>query len=62
MNYTPAEIDAKYKAFISKRDRQESMIADQGVTEPPEGCTVPLAGSYAHDDPDVHFGIKNQAD
>ncbi len=62
MNYTEAELESKYQAWCAKRAKGEAMIDDQGVTEPPEGCTVPLASSYAHDDPDVHFGIKNQAD
>ena len=57
--YTPAEIDAKYKAWISKRDAGERAIEAQGVTEPPENCNLALMGSFAEDDPEAHESLRD---
>lgn len=57
MNYTDEEIESMYQDVLDARARHDSMIVAVGVTEPPEGCTVRLMGSFANDDPETHASL-----
>ena len=56
--YTPQQLTDMEAVYNQRRERERYLKA-RGVKPPPDW--VPAIGSFAHDDPEAHFGTKNKS-